>query len=93
MCDRLDLPESPRIALQGFGNAGSWFARAAVQKGYIVTAVSDSSGMVSCHDGIDIEALQTISLKIQEFLGRKLPSRVLTAGTPGQLYAKISEAS
>jgi len=42
--------------------------------------------------GVDIAAIQQISLKMQEFLGRRLPSRVLTAGTPGQLYARIREA-
>lgn len=39
--------------------------------------------------GVDIAAIQAISGKMQEFLGRQLPSRVLLAGTPGQLYAKI----
>lgn len=39
--------------------------------------------------GVDIEAIQGISIKMQDFLGRQLPSRVLMAGTPEQLYAKI----
>jgi hydroxymethylglutaryl-CoA lyase len=39
--------------------------------------------------GIDIEKIQDISLKMEEFLGRRLPSRVLSAGTPGQLYERI----
>jgi hydroxymethylglutaryl-CoA lyase len=39
--------------------------------------------------GIDIAGIQAISGKMQEFFGRQLPSRVLLAGTPGQLYAKI----
>ena len=39
--------------------------------------------------GIEIEKIQDISLKMQEFLGRRLPSRVLSAGTPGQLYERI----
>lgn len=39
--------------------------------------------------GIDIEAIQKTSRRMQDFLDRKLPSRVLLAGTPGQLYAKI----
>jgi hydroxymethylglutaryl-CoA lyase len=41
--------------------------------------------------GIDVEAIQTISRKMQEFLGRRLPSSVLQAGTPGQIYARIGE--
>jgi len=39
--------------------------------------------------GIDISALQDISLKMQDYLGRQLPSKILMAGTPDQLYAKI----
>jgi hydroxymethylglutaryl-CoA lyase len=39
--------------------------------------------------GVDVEAIQAISRRMQEILGRQLPSRVLLAGTPGQLYAKI----
>ena len=43
--------------------------------------------------GIDIGAIQAISLKMQDFFGRTLPSRVLTAGTPGQLYARVQKES
>ena len=39
--------------------------------------------------GVDIAAIQAVSTRMQDFLDRKLPSRVLLAGTPGQLYAKI----
>ena len=39
--------------------------------------------------GIDIGAIQEISRTMQDFLGRRLPSRVLLAGTPDQLYARI----
>ena len=63
--------------------------------------LSDGAGTIATEDlanmceemgidtGVDIAAIQTISLKMQEFLDRRLPSRVLTAGTPGQLYARI----
>ncbi len=39
--------------------------------------------------GIDIEAIRAVSGRMQEFINRRLPSRVLLVGTPGQLYAKI----
>ena len=39
--------------------------------------------------GVDVAAVQRTSQMMQEFLGRRLPSRVLQAGTPAQLYAKI----
>ncbi len=53
----LEGKDSLTIALQGFGNAGSWFARAASEAGDTIVAVSDSSGMVSNDDGLDVEAL------------------------------------
>lgn len=43
--------------------------------------------------GVDIEAIQGISRRMQDFAGRILPSRVLRAGTPGQLYTKIRQES
>ena len=53
----LGTGEGLTIALQGFGNAGSWFARAAAEAGHTIIAVSDSSGMVSNADGLGIDAL------------------------------------
>ncbi len=41
--------------------------------------------------GIDIAAVEQVSRRMEGFLGRKLPSRVLAAGTPRQLYASIAE--
>ena len=43
--------EHIRIAVQGFGNAGAWFAELAHQLGYRVVAVSDSRGAVSTARG------------------------------------------
>ena len=54
----LDLPDDGLdIALQGFGNAGSWFAKAAVEAGHKIVAVSDSSGMVRNDDGLDVNEI------------------------------------
>lgn len=39
-----------RVAIQGFGNAGSWFARFAQERGYEVVAVSDSKGGIYTED-------------------------------------------
>jgi glutamate dehydrogenase (NAD(P)+) len=49
-------PEGLRVAVQGFGNVGSVFARLAVQFGVTVVAVSDSSGGVYNERGVDVEA-------------------------------------
>jgi glutamate dehydrogenase (NAD(P)+) len=42
-----------RVAVEGYGNAGSWFAILAYQLGYRVVAVSDSTGAVVNQEGLD----------------------------------------
>lgn len=44
--------ENIRIAVEGFGNAGAWFAQLAHQMGYRVVAVSDSRGAVVNPEGL-----------------------------------------
>ena len=50
-------PTSSTIAVQGFGNAGYWFARLADEMGFKVVAVSDSKGGIYNAAGLDIEAV------------------------------------
>jgi len=49
----LDLTRA-RVAVQGFGNAGSIAARLIVEEGATVVAVSDSTGGIHARDGLDI---------------------------------------
>ncbi len=49
--------DQPAIVIQGFGNAGSVFARNAAQNGYRVVGVSDSKGAIFCEDGLDVDAV------------------------------------
>jgi glutamate dehydrogenase (NAD(P)+) len=44
------------VAIQGFGNVGSYLARFVAQDGAKVVAISDSSGGVHNPNGIDVEA-------------------------------------
>jgi glutamate dehydrogenase (NAD(P)+) len=44
--------EHIRVAVQGFGNAGAWFAQLTHQQGYRVVAVSDSRGAVVNPEGL-----------------------------------------
>ena len=44
--------EHIRIAVEGFGNAGSWFAQLAHGAGYRVVAISDSKGAVVNPEGL-----------------------------------------
>ena len=54
---KLDRPLAGlRVAVQGFGNVGSLFARFAAREGATVVAVSDSSGGVYNAGGVDVEA-------------------------------------
>ena len=45
------------VAVQGFGNVGSWFARLVPELGCRVVAVSDVHGGVANSDGLDVDAL------------------------------------
>ncbi|HEY7399303.1 MAG TPA: Glu/Leu/Phe/Val dehydrogenase [Actinomycetota bacterium] len=44
--------EKIRIAVEGYGNAGSWFAILARQMGYEIVAVSDSQGAIYNPEGL-----------------------------------------
>ncbi len=46
------------VAVQGFGNVGSWAARLAAEAGYTVVAVSDVRGAVHAAHGLDIGRLE-----------------------------------
>ncbi len=48
--------EGLRVAVQGFGNVGSYFAKFIAEQGAAVVAVSDSSGGVYNAGGVDIAA-------------------------------------
>ncbi|MCL5255230.1 MAG: Glu/Leu/Phe/Val dehydrogenase [Gammaproteobacteria bacterium] len=50
-------PKKLTVAVQGFGNAGYHFARAAEAQGYQVVAVSDSRCTVYSADGLDVKAV------------------------------------
>ena len=52
----IDL-EGATVAVQGFGNVGSWFARLVGDLGCRVVAVSDVGGAVYRADGLDVKAV------------------------------------
>jgi glutamate dehydrogenase (NAD(P)+) len=47
-------PKGISLAIQGFGNVGSWAARIAAERGYRVVAVSDVHGGILAPDGLKI---------------------------------------
>jgi glutamate dehydrogenase (NAD(P)+) len=50
-------PAGISMAIQGFGNVGSWLARCAFEAGCKIIAVSDVSGAVYDEQGLNIDAL------------------------------------
>jgi glutamate dehydrogenase (NAD(P)+) len=60
------------VALQGYGNVGSWTARLLAQQGARIVAISDVTGAVRDPRGIDLRALDEHVLRtggIQSFAG------------------------
>ncbi len=64
-----------RIAIQGFGNAGSFMAGFLAEAGHKVIAVSDSGGGVMSAEGLDVASLNAVKEK-----GGSVAS--VTPGTP-----------
>ncbi len=58
LSSELKLDTNLKIAVQGFGNAGSIFADFAVEAGHKIVAVSDSRGGVYNENGLDLEDLK-----------------------------------
>jgi glutamate dehydrogenase (NAD(P)+) len=50
-------PDATRVAIQGFGNVGSWAARILTRLGCRLVAISNRSGAIHAREGIDPEAL------------------------------------
>lgn len=50
-------PEKATVAVQGYGNVGSWTAKLFAKRGCKVVAVSDVKGAIYCEDGLDFEVL------------------------------------
>jgi glutamate dehydrogenase (NADP+) len=54
LASELRLPKQARIAIQGFGNAGSHIARLFAADGHRIVAVSDSHGAIARPTGLDL---------------------------------------
>lgn len=63
LAEKVGLAKDAKIAIQGFGNAGSIMASLAHEAGYKVVAVSDSKGGIYNENGLDIPAV--INHKVQ----------------------------
>ncbi|MFU8785168.1 Glu/Leu/Phe/Val family dehydrogenase [Aliidiomarina sp.] len=62
-------PEDLTVAVQGFGNAGYYFATAAQKLGLTIVAVSDSQGAVYSKKGLDVDSVWRHKNKTRELKG------------------------
>jgi len=53
LAEKLKLKKGASVAVQGFGNVGSFMAKFLHGAGYKIVALSDSKGAIFCDDGID----------------------------------------
>ncbi len=61
LCSELGRePGATSVAVQGYGNVGSWTARLAAQGGCRIVAISDVSGGIRRDDGINIAGLEAL---------------------------------
>jgi glutamate dehydrogenase/leucine dehydrogenase len=78
-----------RVAVQGFGNVGSWAGRILVELGARVVAVQDQNGEIRNDDGIDVEAL-TAHLRggghIEQFAGAETVRAEEFMATPTDVF-------
>jgi glutamate dehydrogenase (NAD(P)+) len=61
--------ENARVAIQGFGNVGSWAARILHKMGCRIVAVSDVQGGIHDEDGIDIPRLLAHQMRTGSVVG------------------------
>ncbi len=57
LADELGLGAGMRVAIQGFGNAGQYYAQLAGADGHRIVAVSDSAGAIHRAEGLDVTKL------------------------------------
>lgn len=50
-------PKQTKVAVQGFGNVGSWFAHHAAKMGFKVVALCDSKTAIYNFEGLDVEKI------------------------------------
>ncbi|EAQ02864.1 glutamate dehydrogenase (NADP+) [Pseudooceanicola batsensis HTCC2597] len=77
-------PRQTRIAVQGFGNAGSHFACLAHEAGYRVVAVSDSQAAIHDPDGLEPRRLFDYKEREKELSGALYAGRSVKEGDGGK---------
>ncbi len=68
------IAQGGSVALQGFGNVSTFFAKAAAKLGFKVVAVSDSKGGIFNSDGLNLEKVEAhkkATGALKDFVGAK----------------------
>lgn len=75
------LPKDASVAIEGFGNVGTFTAKFLSERGYKIVAVSDSKGTIYNPEGLDVEKLIDIKKKTRRVTeypnGKKLETKEL----------------
>ncbi len=78
---KLGLPAGATVAIQGFGNGGSFLAKILQQAGYRVVGIADSKMSVYNKDGLDVAILEKRKHETGSFqgsgAGEELPSEAI----------------
>ena len=70
LAKKLNLePANTTVAIQGFGNAGSFMAKILHKMGYKIVAVSDSRGAIHNPEGLDPEAVSAHKIETRSVQG------------------------
>src|SRR6056297_556693 len=77
-------PKKTKIAIQGFGNVGSYFALAASKIGFKIIGISDTSGAYLNPKGIKKEELQKIKREKKE--GSSIKNYLIQNGKEKKLF-------
>jgi glutamate dehydrogenase (NADP+) len=72
------VDSAPTVAVQGFGNAGSFLAKRLHEKGYKIVAVSDSSGGVYSESGLDVEVTRKVKAESRSLVAEEIGADVET---------------
>lgn len=101
-------PKGLRVAVQGFGNVGTYAARLMIELGMKVVALSDSKSAIVCDDGFtDIDALEkakadngglakgaaALKIKFDELPGNDLLTLDINVLAPAALDGAINAAN
>ncbi len=67
--DKLGVPQSSRVVVQGMGNVGGNAAKLFQQHGHTVIAISDSKSAIVKDDGLDIAAVEAYKKEHKTLVG------------------------